>query len=264
MELKNITTEVCRIARETGRYLRDERRNFKQENVLRKGTYDYVSYVDREAERMTVKALGKLLPEAGFVTEEGTVEQSGGGLAWVIDPLDGTTNFIHDNAPYCVSIALQRDAELLVGVVYEVCRNECFYAWAGGGAWLDGEPIHVSTSGMEEAFVGLECPYMAEEYRPVILNAIEKLYGRIAGIRMNGAAAVSLCNVAAGRFDAWGEAYIKPWDYAAGALLVREAGGRVTDYKGSEDIQGTHHIVASNGRIHEEFREVLALPGVDM
>ncbi len=257
MELKNITAEVCRVAREVGGYLREERRGFKQGNVIAKGAHDYVSYVDRTAEQMTVEALAELLPEAGFVTEEGTVEQSAQGskgLKWVVDPLDGTTNFIHDTAPYCVSIALQRDSELLVGVVYEVCRGECFYAWAGGGAWLDGERIGVSTSRMEEAFVGLEFPYRAEEYKPVILNAVDKMYGRVAGIRFNGSAAVSMCNVAAGRYDAWGEAFIKPWDYAAGALIVREAGGRVTDFTGSENIEGTHHIVASNGIIHEEFR----------
>ncbi len=261
MDLKNVTIEVCRIAKETGGYLRAERRSFKQEDVIEKGTHDYVSYVDREAEKMTVKALGVVVSEAGFVTEEGTVEQSGRGLNWVIDPLDGTTNFIHDNAPYCVSIALQRDGELLVGVVYEVCRDECFYAWAGGGAWLDGRRMHVSQNRrMEDAFIGLEFPYRAEEYKSVIQNAIEKLYGRVAGIRMNGSSAISMCNVAAGRYDAWGEAFIKPWDYAAAALIVREAGGRVTDFTGSEDIAGTHHIVSSNGFLHEEFRAALPLP----
>lgn len=259
MDLKNITFEVCRIAKQTGRYIHDERKRFEKENVIQKGTHDYVSYVDREAEKMTVDALRELLPEAGFVTEESTVEQSAGGLKWVVDPLDGTTNFIYDFAPYCVSIALCRDSEFLVGVVYEVCRGECFYAWTGGGAWLDGERLRVSANRMEDALIGLEFPYEAEKYKPVILNVIEKLYGRVASLRMNGSAAMSLCYVAAGRYDAWGEAFIKPWDYSAGVLIVREAGGRVTDFHGSEDITGTHHVVSSNGVIHEEFRRELAV-----
>lgn len=258
MDLENITAEVCRIARETGGYLRGERKTFRQENVLEKGEHDYVSYVDREAERMTVRMLAELLPEAGFVTEEGTVEQSGGGLKWVVDPLDGTTNFIHDNAPYCVSIALQHDDELLAGVVYEVCRDECYSAWQGGGAWLDGSPIRVSDRPMERAMLCLELPYRADEYRPVIHTLIDRFYGRAAGIRMNGSSAMSLCSVAAGRFDGWAEAFIKPWDYAAGMLIVREAGGTVTNFSGGGRISDLHDVVASNGVIHAELTAVLA------
>lgn len=253
MDLKEITTEACRIARATGGYLRGERRGFKAEHVLEKGTHDYVSYVDREAEKMTVEALRRVLPEAGFVTEEGTVEQSSGGLDWVVDPLDGTTNFIHDNPPYCVSIALRRDSELLVGVVYEVCRDECFYAWSGGGAWLDGEPIRVSDTPVERALLCLELPYRAEEYGPVISSLLSNLYGRVASIRMNGSSAMSLCYVAAGRFEGWVEAFIQPWDFSAGVLIVREAGGRVTNFRGGDEISGRNDIVASNGVIHGEL-----------
>lgn len=256
MDLKHITGQVCRIAKNTGNYLLSERKNFNKEKVIQKHSHDYVSYVDREAEKMTVKELSALLPEAGFVTEEGTVEQSGKGLNWVIDPLDGTTNYIQDYAPYCVSIALRDGDEILVGVVYEVCRNECFYAWKNGGAYLDDVQIHVSDNKMESAFIGLDLPYNPA-YKPVILNAFEKLYGRVSSIRLSGSAAISLCYVAAARFDGWGEAFISSWDYSAGALLVREAGGVVTDFRGKEDIAGTHHIVATNGVIHEELREIL-------
>ncbi|NDV82726.1 inositol monophosphatase family protein [Bacteroides sp. 51] len=257
MDLKQITLQVCRIATDTGIYLSSERKLFKKENVLEKRDHDYVSYVDREAEKMTVKALSALLPEAGFITEEGTIEQSNTGLNWVIDPLDGTTNFIQDFPPYCVSIALREGEDILLGVVYEVCRNECFYAWKGGGAYLNEHLIHVSDNPMEKAFIGLELPYETEKYKPVILNAFNQLYGKVSSIRICGSAATALCYVAAGRYDAWGEAYLKIWDYAAGVIIVREAGGKVTDFTGGEKMAGTHHIIASNEIIHEEFRTVL-------
>lgn len=256
MDLSTMTREVCRIAKETGIYLAEERKRFKKENVREKQAHDYVSYVDREAEERTVSALHTLCPEAGFVTEEGTVEQSAEGLSWVVDPLDGTTNFIQNHAPFCVSIALRRDEELLLGVVYEVCRAECFYAWKGGRAWLNDTPIRVSEHTLENAFIGLELPYDAEAYKPVVLHAINTLYGRVAGFRMNGSAAAALCEVAAGRYDGWAEAFIHPWDYSAGVLVVREAGGRVTDFTGKEHVAG-HHVVATNGVIHEEFRKIM-------
>lgn len=256
-DLAYLTSEVCRIARQTGVYLANERKNFTPDKVLEKHSHDYVSYVDREAEKMTVKALANLLPEAGFITEEGTIEQSSEGLNWIIDPLDGTTNFIHDYAPYCVSIALRKEKELLIGVVYEVCRDECFYAWKGGKSYLNGKEIHVSKKRMDNAFIGLELPYEAEAYKPAAKNVLDKLYGKVASLRVSGSAAMDLCFVACGRYDGWGEAFIKVWDYAAGVLIVREAGGQVTDFKGREGITGTHHIIASNKIIHDELKEVL-------
>lgn len=256
MDLKHIAHEVCRIARATGGYLRAERLGFANEHIIEKGTHDYVSYVDRGAERITVDALGALLPGAGFVTEEGTVEQSATGLNWVVDPLDGTTNFIHDNAPYCVSIALRQDREVLVGVVYEVCRDECYWAWKGGGAWLNGSPIRVSGNPLERSLICLELPYEVEKYKPVILSLVNDLFGRVSGIRMNGSSAMSLCYVAAGRFEAWAEAYIKPWDYMAGILIVREAGGTVTNFRGGSEISGPNDIVATNGTVHGEMLAV--------
>lgn len=257
INLKHITLQVCRIAKETGNYLSTERKNFKIEDVQHKGTHDYVSYVDREAEKMIVDGLRALLPEAGFITEEGTTEASDTNLNWIVDPLDGTTNFIHDNAPYCVSIALRDGEELLVGVVYEVCRNECYYAWKGGYAYLDGKLIHVSDKPIVEAFIGLELPYNADAYKITILNILDKLYGRVSSFRINGSAAMGLCYVAAGRYDGWTEAYISSWDYSAGVLIVREAGGTVTDFYGKEDITGTHHVIATNGIIHEDLKKAL-------
>ena len=134
LDLKQLTVEVCRIATEAGHFLKEERKNFRRERVMEKHAHDYVSYVDKESEVRLVKALSALLPEAGFITEEGSATYQDEPYCWVIDPLDGTTNYIHDEAPYCVCIALRSRTELLLGVVYEVCRNECFYAWKGGKA----------------------------------------------------------------------------------------------------------------------------------
>ena len=157
LDLKQLTGDVCRIATEAGHFLKEERKNFRRESVVEKHAHDYVSYVDKESEVRIVKALSALLPEAGFITEEGSATYQDEPYCWVIDPLDGTTNYIHDEAPYCVCIALRSRTELLLGVVYEVCRNECFYAWKGSKAYLDDKEIHVSdVSDLDKAFIDLQ------------------------------------------------------------------------------------------------------------
>ncbi len=257
MNLEYITQQVITIAHSTGNYLLSERKNFKLEKVIEKNSHDYVSYVDQEAEKRTVKELKNLLPKAGFITEEATIQQSTKGLNWVIDPLDGTTNYIQDYAPYCVSIALCEDDEILIGVVYEVTRDECFYAWKNSDAYLNGTIIHVSDKRLEKAFIGIDLPYNAEAYKPTLMNIFQHLYGKVSSIRIGGSAATSLCYVAAGRYDGWAEAFISKWDYSAGILIVRQAGGTITNYNGKVDIANTNNIVASNGIIHEELRKVV-------
>ncbi len=256
MDLKHITLQVCEIAKITAGYLKAERKNFDREKVVEKNSHDYVSYVDKEAEKITVKALNALLPEAGFITEEDTVERTDTELNWIVDPLDGTTNYIHDYAPYCVSIALRKGNKLVSGVVYEVCRDECFYAWLGGNAYLNGNKIHVSGNKIENAFIGIDLPYNADAYKPVVLRLFDKLYGLAASIRIGGSAAISMCYVAAGRFDGWVEDFIKEWDYSAAVVIVREAGGKITDFSGNENVTGSH-IIASNGVIHEELKKII-------
>lgn len=255
MNLEHITSEVCKIATEGGHFLAKERKVFQRNRVEEKNAHDYVSYVDKETEKLLVKKLSALLPEAGFVTEEETIKTEEKDYCWVIDPLDGTTNFIHDNAPYCVSIALTYKSKPLVGVVYEVCRDECFYAWKGGNAYLNGKQISVSaTNDINKALVGLDLPYNDKEYKPLMNRFMDQLYGKASSIRVNGSAAMSLCYVAAGRFDIWCEAFIKPWDFMAGALIVEEAGGRITNFEGKELLFNNHHIVASNNTvIHDEI-----------
>ena len=258
LDLEQLTADVCRIATAAGHFLKEERKNFRRESVIEKCTHDYVSYVDKESERRLVTELSALLPEAGFIAEEGSATYNDEPYCWVIDPLDGTTNYIHDNAPYCVSIALRSRDELLLGVVYEVCRDECFYAWKGGKAWLNGEPLHISDiDDVTNTFLIVELPYNDAAYKQIAMHLLDDLYGKAGAIRMNGSAAAAICYVAAGRFDGWLEAFIGKWDYSAAALIVLEAGGEVTDFYGSRDFMEGHHIIATNGHLHAYLQDLV-------
>ncbi len=253
LNLQELTRLVCEIAREAGSYIKKERASFSVDKVERKHAHDYVSYVDKGSEQMIVKALRELLPEAGFITEEGLATHTDERMLWVVDPLDGTTNFIHDFPPYAVSIALIRGKEILVGVVYEICADECFYAWQGGGAFVNGQPIHVGNSEINDALICLQYPYNSDAYKPVIKRLVERYYGHVGSIRSIGSAAIALCFVAAGRLDAYVERYIGQWDYMAGALIVMEAGGRVTNYAGDAYFMQGDSIVATNGVVHQDL-----------
>ena len=288
IDLEKCTLAVCEIARRAGAYIKGEREKFSLESVERKHAHDYVSYVDKGSEQLIVSALRELLPEAGFITEEGTAEDSHrfhrlsqkDGLTqkmcWVVDPLDGTTNFIHQYAPYAVSIALMEGKEILIGVVYEICADECFYAWKGGGAHLEvksegekseklrneecgvrSDRLRVSSQKIQDALLCLQLPYNSDAYKPTIKRLIDAFYGNVGSIRMCGSAAMALCYVAAGRLDGYAEQYIGQWDYMAGSLIVMEAGGVVTDYVGSEDFTQGNSVVATNGVIQQELLEEL-------
>lgn len=258
LDLKQITAEVRQLAIETGAFLREERKNFHRELVQEKQSHDYVSYVDKESERRIVKQLKKILPEAGFIAEEGSGSLTDEEYCWLVDPLDGTTNYIHDNAPYCVSIALRNKEELLVGVVYEVCRNECFWAWKGSKAYCNGTEIHVSSiNSLNESFIELGFPYDAESYREFVTELIRELYGNVGGLRLQGSAAAELCYIAAGRFEARLEGLLSPWDIAAGALILMQAGGKVTDYKGGDEFYSGKQVLATNGKIHHYLLKII-------
>ena len=270
--LENLTLAVCGIARQAGAYVREERSKFSLESVERKHAHDYVSYVDKGSEQLIVAALKELLPEAGFITEEGTSDfvppyprTPTPPLLWVVDPLDGTTNFIHQYAPYAVSIALLQGREVLIGVVYEICADECFYAWKGGGAFVSRseehgvrcERLHVSSQKIQDALLCLQLPYNSEAYKPTIQRLIDSFYGNVGSIRMCGSAAMALCYVACGRLDGYAEQYIGQWDYMAGSLIVMEAGGTVTDYSGSSDFTQGNSVVATNGIIQKDLLTVI-------
>ena len=267
--LEKITRLVCAIAREAGSYIRKERAAFSLDKVERKHAHDYVSYVDKGSERLIVSRLREVLPEAGFITEEGTTKDDASAINhqssdvfWVVDPLDGTTNFIHGFAPYAVSIALCKGREIIIGVVYEIVGDECFYAWKGGGAYLEvrdkrsevrDKRLEVSKSTINDALLCLQLPYNSDAYKPVITRLIQHYYGQVGSIRMIGSAAIALCYVAAGRLDAYAERYIGQWDYMAGALIVMEAKGSVTNYAGDAYFMEGDSVVASNGVVHQDL-----------
>lgn len=258
LDLEQITAEVRQLAIETGAFLREERINFHRERVLEKNSHDYVSYVDKESERRIVKRLKELLPAAGFIAEEGSGSLTDEEYCWLVDPLDGTTNYIHNNAPYCVSIALRNKEELLVGVVYEVCRNECFWAWKDSKAYLNGTEIHVSAvDSLNESFIELGFPYDADSYREFVTGLIKQLYGNVCGLRLQGSAAAELCYIAAGRFEARLEGLLGPWDIAAGALILMQAGGKITDYKGGNEFYSGKQVLATNGKIHDFLLKII-------
>ena len=256
-DLKECTLAVCEIAKRAGEYIRQERTKFKLECVERKHAHDYVSYVDKGSEQLIVSALRELLPQAGFITEEGLAGHDAEQMLWVVDPLDGTTNFIHQYAPYAVSIALLQGKDILIGVVYEITADECYYAWQSGGAYMDGNPLHVSGQQIQDALLCLQLPYNSDAYKPVITRLLQHFYGNVGSIRMIGSAAMALCYVAAGRLDGYAERYISQWDYMAGALIVMEAGGCVTDYEGSCDFTCGDSVVATNEIVHQSLLEGL-------
>lgn len=254
MDLHQLTEEVKELALEAGAYIRKERLSFTKDAIEQKGVHDYVSYVDKTSERMIVERLKQLLPDAGFITEESGSDFSGQKYCWVVDPLDGTTNFIHDNAPYCVSIALRDKDRILLGVVYECVRNELFWANIESAAYLNGKEIHVSGQDtLDQSFIELGLPYNADVFRPFILKLLESLYGHVGGVRIMGAAAAELCYIAAGRFEARIEGLLGPWDIAAGNIILKQAGGIMTDFDGNPDCYDAKEVFASNGKIHDEL-----------
>ena len=257
MDLKFYTLSVCEIAKRAGAYIRGERQKFSLENVERKHAHDYVSYVDKGSEKLIVTALKELLPEAGFITEEGLAGHDQEQMLWVVDPLDGTTNFIHNYAPYAVSIALLKGKEILIGVVYEICTDACYCAWQHGGAYVNGARLQVSSQKIQDALLCLQFPYNSDAYKPVMKRLIDRFYGNVGSIRACGSAAMALCYVAEGTLDGYMEQYIGQWDYMAGSLIVMESGGKVTNYEGAADFTQGNSVIASNTLIHTDLLEAI-------
>lgn len=257
MDLVKIQKEVIELSLKCGEFIRQEAASFDYSKVEIKGKNDLVSYVDKEVERRMVAALREIVPSAGFVTEEGTVEEDDRELKWVIDPLDGTTNFIHGLPIYSTSIALCQGKNVMVGVVYEVNRDECFAAAKGHGAYCNGKEIKVSTlQTMDTSLLATGFPYYNFERLEQYLAILNELMKNTHGLRRMGSAAVDLAYVAMGRFEGYFEYNLNPWDVAAGALIVQEAGGVVTDFSGGDNHVFGREIIAANG-IHQELKDLI-------
>jgi myo-inositol-1(or 4)-monophosphatase len=258
MDLSSLTSDVISLTKEVGQFIRKESLVFDQRQVEYKGLHDMVSYVDKTAEIALVKGLRILLPEAGFVTEEKTATIAGEQYDWIIDPLDGTTNFIHGLPTYAISIALQCDGELVLGVVYEINRDECFSAWKNGGAYLNDKQISVSkASAIENTLLATGFPYYEFGRLDAYLAVLKELMQRCHGVRRIGSAAIDLAYVACGRFDGYFEFNLNSYDVAAGIVLVREAGGQVFDFIGGNDSIERREMLATNGLISAELLLIL-------
>jgi myo-inositol-1(or 4)-monophosphatase len=254
MQLEQIATQVIEIAKQAGDFIRQERKTFNIDKVEYKGLNDLVSYVDKTAEGIIVAGLEKMLPEAGFITEEQTKTIIAERFNWIIDPLDGTTNFIHGVPSYSVSIALKEYDELVLGVVYEINLDECFYAWKGAPAYLNGKEIKVSKAPkVADSLIATGFPYYDFTKQPQYIELFTYLMKNSHGLRRLGSAAVDLVYTAAGRFDAFYEYNLNAWDVAAGIVIVRQAGGQVVNFTGGDEVLDTRELIASNGHITDEL-----------
>jgi myo-inositol-1(or 4)-monophosphatase len=258
MDYKNLCFQVQEIARETGSFIREEGKKITVSDIEFKGITSLVTYVDKTAEARIVDALKKLIPDSGFVAEEGTADSNNEKYTWIIDPLDGTTNFIHGIAPHSVSIGFKENEKMVLGVVYEVKLDEMFYAWKDSAAYLNGQEIKVSpNSKSEHALIGTGFPYYDFDRVEDYIAAMRYLMKNTRGLRRLGSAAVDLAYVAAGRFDAFFEHALHPWDVAAGAFITQQAGGKVTDFNGGENwLFGGEIIAAGNNYFNEFYRIV--------
>jgi myo-inositol-1(or 4)-monophosphatase len=251
-------TELIRIAKEAGAFIRQERERFNYQNVEIKGLNDLVSYVDKGAEAMIVKGLQVLLPEAGYIVEENTL-QGKKEYNWIVDPLDGTTNFVHGIPCYAVSIGLEYKGEIIAGVVYEVSRDECFTALKGQGATCNGKKISVSDrKNLSESLIATGFPIYNFDRIGPYLQVLETLMRCTHGLRRIGSAATDLCYLACGRVDAYFEYNLNAWDLAAGALIVIEAGGTVKDFSGGNNWLFGKEICCTNGLLEPELSKLIA------
>lgn len=254
MELKHLIENICSISKEVGIFIKDECAKINVGDIETKSQNSLVTYVDKTAEKKIVDFLSELIPEAGFIAEEGTSDKKGEIYNWVIDPLDGTTNFIHGIPTYCVSIGLLKEKELIAGVVYEPNRDEMFYAWKDGGAFLNGQSISVSsTDKLSDSLLATGFPYYDYKRLEAYMDILKWLMHNSRGVRRIGSAAIDLAYVACGRFEAFYEYSLNPWDVAAGALIVKEAGGSVTDFEGGENYLFGREIIASNKHMEAEL-----------
>lgn len=257
-ELENTLDAVRSLCKEVAGFIETESRNFKTSDIEHKGFNDLVSYVDKEAERKLVDGCRAIMPEAGFITEEGTATTQKEDYNWIIDPLDGTTNFTHGLPVYGISLALTLRDEVVLGVIYEVNRDECFYAFKGGGAWCNDQQIKVSAAAqLGQSLLATGFPYYDFGRMKVYLDILNQFMQETHGLRRLGSAAVDLAYTACGRFEGFFEYNLKPWDVAAGILIVKEAGGVVTDFQGGDNFLFGGEILAATDGVHEEMLNVI-------
>lgn len=251
---KKITGELGKVRQ----FILAESKNFNSTFIEKKGHNDLVSYVDRTAEEMIVQIIRNIFPDSGFITEENTFSQRNDEYNWIIDPLDGTTNFIHGMPCFCISIGLMKENKIVLGIVYELNFDECFYGWENGGSFLNGKRIRVSSvEKLSDSLLATGFPYSNYERMKPYMEIFDYCMRNTHGLRRLGSAAADLAYVAAGRFEGFYEYGLNSWDVAGGALLVKEAGGVVTDFSGNDNFVFGGEILATNPLIAKEFLKVV-------
>ena len=219
---------------------------------------DLLTIADTQSEAFILKEITKTFPDHHIIAEESATVENNSDYRWVIDPLDGTTNFVHSLPIFAVSIGLEYKDETIVGVVYNPAADKCFWAEKNGGAFLNGEAIHItSTNTLSNSLLVTGFPYINDDRWRKGFDLFKTLYGKTQGVRRLGAAALDFCFVAMGRFEGFWEFGLQPWDVCAGALIVKEAGGKVSDWGNSPMPFSGNRILATNGHIHKEMLEVL-------
>ena len=258
IDLLQLEKDVVEISCRVGEFIEQEVQHFDKSRIEHKTSFNnLVSYVDKEAERLLVKELSKLIPQAGFLAEEGTSSIGSSDYRWIIDPLDGTTNFTHGLPPYAVSVGLAKADKVLLGIVYEVTRKECFHTTIESPASCNGRPIRVApTASLNESLLATGFPYYHFDKREEYLAIIKTFLELSHGVRRMGSAATDLAYVACGRMDGFFEYNLNPWDVAAGALLVERAGGKISDFKGDDNFLYGGEICAA-GAIHAPMLAVI-------
>jgi myo-inositol-1(or 4)-monophosphatase len=249
--LADFESTACEAARRGGEVLRRRFREGGRLRVESKGRHDFVTEVDRESESVVVDLLRARFPFHGILAEEGSAQAGSGGLRWVVDPLDGTTNFIHGVAIFSVSVALEGPDGVLAGAIYDPVHGETFHAHRGGGAKLDGRPIRSSTAAaLEDALLATGFPFRELRRLDEYLRSFEAFVRSTAGLRRAGSAALDLAHTACGRYDGFWEIGLSRWDIAAGCLIVTEAGGTVTDPSGGGGYLASGDVVAAGAALH--------------
>lgn len=258
MILSPTLTETRKAVTLAAAYIKREIVKVTSSDIEEKELNSLVSHVDKGAERILVEELSKILPEAGFLTEEDTIVDSQKPYMWIIDPLDGTTNSLMGVPHFAVSVALAHEGELLIGVVHEVNSDEQFYASNGGGAFLNENPIQVSQrTEFRDILIATGFPYSNDYDTDKLFGHLKEWLMNTRGVRRMGSAALDLAYVACGRFGAYYESMLNPWDVAAGTLIVREAGGKVSDYNGGEKGYNGKETIAAAPQFYETVKDIL-------
>jgi myo-inositol-1(or 4)-monophosphatase len=252
-------TVMTEAARKTARTLRRDFGEVEQLQVSNKGPSDFVSAADLKAEKTLRAELAKARPRFGFLMEEtGEIAGEDGKHRWIIDPIDGTTNFLHGIPHFAISIGLEMEGEIIAGLVYNPIVEEVFYAEKGQGAFLNDKRLRVSSRNrMSESVIATGIPFHGRPGHEPFLQQLGRVMQTVAGVRRMGSASLDLAYVAAGRYEGFWETGLQPWDIAAGILLVREAGGYVTDFKGGKDVLHSGNVVAANPKLHKDLLELV-------